>query len=178
MLSPVRYKAIATARNANPQVSGYVWAAAAELVCAPELRDSQVAIVLEMQLYLVEFLRFKMMLHLPYRIERAGNLLALAQDCGRWGNAPELEVATGASTRPTCMAGHVMASVVSESRTTCGVCGEGVHPDTRFWLCWECSFTLCNRCRKRGITAPAAILDRNGELGGWDFGNTRLCGSD
>ena len=163
MLSRCIYKAIATARKANPQVSGYVWAAATELVCAPALRDSQVAIVLEMQLYLAEFLRFKLMLHLPYRIERAGNLLALAQDCGRWGNAPELEVATGASTRPLCLAGHVMASVVTESRScdsaesppTCGVCSEAVRMNNRFWLCQECPFTLCNRCRKRGISATA-----------------------
>ena len=49
-----------------------------------------VRLVIEVQLYLKEFLKYRKAMHCYYKITRASNLPSLAQDCRRYAKNPEL----------------------------------------------------------------------------------------
>jgi hypothetical protein len=74
-------QAVAAAKADNPQVSGYVWAAAVRLLGSDELAAEQVAMVIECQFYIEQLLAFRKAVHGYYTICRATGIEMLAQDC-------------------------------------------------------------------------------------------------
>ena len=88
--NPLFISALATAREANPTVSPYVWEPALKLIAHPTFAAQPVAMVIEVQLYLEEFLKFRKAVHCFYKITRAPNLASLAQDCRKYAKNPEI----------------------------------------------------------------------------------------
>ena len=82
--------ALATAKLANPTVSPYVWGPALQLLAHQTFAGQPVEMVIEVQLYLEEFLQFRKQVHCYYKITRAPNLASLAQDCRKYAKNPAL----------------------------------------------------------------------------------------
>ena len=77
-------EAVAAATRANPEVNGYTWTAAIRLLGAKRFADEPVAMVVEVQLYLEQFLTSRKGVHCYYKITRASHLASLAQDCRKY----------------------------------------------------------------------------------------------
>lgn len=88
--NPLFAAALATAKEANSAVSPYVWDPALQLIAHPSFAAQPVAMVIEMQLYLEEFLTFRKAVHCFYKITRAQTLASLAQDCRKYAKNPEI----------------------------------------------------------------------------------------
>eukprot|EP00729_Bicosta_minor_P013154 gene13154-21276_t len=82
--------AVTAAKQANPTISAYVWEPALQLLAHPTFAGQPVAMVIEVQLYLEEFLHFRKLVHCYYKIARAPNLASLAQDCRKYAKNPAL----------------------------------------------------------------------------------------
>jgi len=82
--------AVTAAKQANPTISAYVWEPALQLLAHPTFAGHAVAMVIEVQLYLDQFLQFRKLVHCYYKITRAPNLASLAQDCRKYAKNPAL----------------------------------------------------------------------------------------
>ena len=86
--NPAFIAALSSAKHTNPEVSPYVWEAALKLLAHPTFELEQVQMIIEVQLYLEEFLAFRKTVHCYYKITRAPNLSSLAQDCRKYAVNP------------------------------------------------------------------------------------------
>ena len=82
--------ALAAAKQANPTISAYVWEPALQLLAHPTFARHAVAMVIEVQLYIDQFLQFRKLVHCYYKITRAPNLASLVQDCRKYAKNPAL----------------------------------------------------------------------------------------
>merc|ERR1719272_602573 len=82
--------AVTAAKQANPTISAYVWEPALQWLAHPTFAIHAVAMVIEVQLYLDQFLQFRKLVHCYYKITRAPNLASLAQDCRKYAKNPAL----------------------------------------------------------------------------------------
>lgn len=145
--------AIDRAKKANTSVSVYVWAAATDLLCHPALAATNVAMICELQVYLDVFLAHRKLMHLPYKIDRSGGLLQLAQDCFSFSNAPELAYMPGREAMNrviSCDVGHGLVHSITQCRSRCYSCSNEVPVSTRMLRCLVCDKLLCMRCHRQG----------------------------
>lgn len=82
--------ALVATKQANPTISAYVWEPALQLLAHPTFAGHDVAMVIEVQLYLDQFLQFRKLVHCYYKITRAPNLVSLVQDCRKYAKNPAL----------------------------------------------------------------------------------------
>ena len=83
-------QALTATKEANPNISPYVWEFALKLTVHPIFAAEQVAMVIEVRLYLEEVLKFRKTVHCHYKITRAPHLASLAQVCRKYAKNSEL----------------------------------------------------------------------------------------
>lgn len=88
--NPLFQQALSAAKESNPAISPYVWEPAVKLIAHPTFATEPVAMVIEVQLYLEEFLKYRKAVHCYYKITRAPHLASLAQDCRKYAKNPAL----------------------------------------------------------------------------------------
>ena len=88
--NPAFANAVESAKETNPHVSGYLWEPALKLLAHPTFAAEPVAMVIEVQLYLEEFLKYRKAVHCYDKITRAPHLAALAQDCRAYALNPDV----------------------------------------------------------------------------------------
>lgn len=86
--------AVAEAKEANPEVSGYTWLAALRLLASGEFVDKQVSMMVEVQLYLEDFLKYRKEAHCYYKVLRAPHMASFAQDCQHYSLNPKIAYAS------------------------------------------------------------------------------------
>eukprot|EP00039_Didymoeca_costata_P012792 m.185833 g.185833 ORF g.185833 m.185833 type:complete len:1038 (+) comp15584_c0_seq3:475-3588(+) len=88
--NPKFVEAIERAKEENKGVSPYIWEAAKELICDPRHAAHPVALIIEMQIYLETFYKYRDLTHLHYEVLRAKDLRELAMDNARYAFNEEL----------------------------------------------------------------------------------------